>query len=355
VFCRRRYNHNKGDTFRGVKLKNLPAIYTKHLEAISHTFIAMVYALHEHDIVHFNATGPSLLAFIPRAFGKKAVVTVHGLDWKREKWGALASLVLRIGEWAAIAFPHMTIVVSKTLREHYRHKYGRSVDYVPNGIAMPSEIPVNEIHRFGLEQDRYILFLSRLVPEKGCHTLVEAFKELRTDKKLAIVGDPSHSTKYALKLRDLAKEDGRIIFTGALYGTAKAEMYSNAYFFVLPSTIEGLAIAMLEAMSYGKCVLCSDIDENLEVVRPSSVSREISETERNVGLSGGSELGDNVFGVSFRSGDVEHLRRQMTFLVEHPEVVKGIGRKAREYVAAKYSWDSIAQRTLNLYRDMITG
>lgn len=348
VFCRSRYAQDVGSDFKGVKLRKLPAIYTKHLEAISNTIAAVACSLRGYDIVHVNATGPALLSFLPRLFGRRVVVTVHGLDWKREKWGFVARWALKAGAWASGAFPHRTIVVSKTLREHYARVYRRQVDYVPNGVTSPMRSTVPEPLPLGLAQDGYILFLSRLVPEKGCHTLIEAFRGLQTDKKLVIVGPPSHSEDYAASLRKLAEGDDRIVFAGALFDAQKDAIYRGAYLFVLPSTIEGMALVLLEAMSYGKGCLCSDIDENMEVADPAF---EPGQSPRPARSSANSEprMSPTAVAATFATGNVDDLRRQLARLIADPDEVHRLGAMAGAHVAAAFDWDAIARRHLDVF------
>jgi glycosyltransferase involved in cell wall biosynthesis len=329
VFTRARYDTHPGAEFEGVKLRRLPAIYTKHLEAISNTVVAVFHALRGFDIVHINATGPALLAFLPRLFGRKVVVTVHGLDWKREKWGAFARLWLRLGAWASAALPHQTIVVSRTLEAYYREHLKRSVAYIPNGVTLPDPGALRGArHPLDLAKGSYILFLSRLVPEKGCHTLITAFRQLATDKKLVIVGPPTHSDDYELRLRQSAVGDPRIIFAGAQFGEAKVALFRDAYLFVLPSTIEGMALVLLEAMSFGTGCLCSDIPENLEVIQTST--------------------GDSV-AVHFSTDNPESLARKLDMLLKNPDLVTQLGFAGRDNVATRFNWDVIAKQYQDAY------
>ena len=339
VFCRKRYVQSVGETYKGIRIRALPAIYTKHLEAISNTVIAIFAALRNHDVIHVNATGPALLSFIPRMLGRKVVVTVHGLDWKREKWGALARLALRLGSRAAVTFPNRTIVVSRTLQTHYSNVFHRDTTYIPNGVTLPRSGPSQVLDRFELTPDGYILFLSRLVPEKGCHTLIEAFRGLDTRKKLVIVGDQSHSEAYAASLRKLAEGDERIIFTGPLFGDDKDAIYRGARFFVLPSTIEGMALVMLEAMSFAKCCLCSDIDENLELINPQAPG---STTE-------------DPYGFRFACENADDLRSKMDWLLQNPAAAQRTGRRAYERVATEFDWERIAQQYIAAFERAIRG
>jgi len=349
VFCRARYSEANSSSYQGVRIQTLPAIYTKHLEAISNTVAAISCTLRGYDVIHINAIGPALLSFVPRLFGRKVVVTVHGLDWKREKWGTPAKLVLRLGAWASATFPNRTVVVSQTLAAHYRETYDKAVTYIPNGVTLPEPAKSELLGPLGLKNDDYVLFLSRLVPEKGCHTLIDAFRRLETGKKLVIVGAPSHSEEYAASLRRLADGDPRILFTGALHGSAKDAAYRGAYCFVLPSTIEGMPLVLLEAMSYGKCCLCSDIEENLEVIAPSGHEsrRDIDHPSNRTG----SVLG-GPFGLSFRTGDASHLREQLAFMLDRTDLVSELGEKARTHVANAFNWDRIALEYLRVYHEV---
>lgn len=332
VFTRARYDDHDNSDFQGVRLRRLPAIYTKHLEAISNTIVAVSCALRGFDIVHINATGPALLSFLPRLFGRKVVVTVHGLDWKREKWGAFAKIWLRIGSWAAVTFPHRTVVVSKTLKQYYCDEFRQDVIYIPNGVTLPDMSRIRSVENpLGMAKGSYVLFLSRLVPEKGCHTLIAAFRRLVTDLKLVIVGPPTHSEEYASRLRQLAEGDPRIFFAGPQFGPQKEALFRDAYLFVLPSTIEGMAIVLLEAMSFGAGCLCSDIPENVEVVDPS--------------------FGSPV-AAKFRTDDVDDLASQLENLLKHPELVSRLGQRAKAHVATSFNWDEIARQYDVTYRGM---
>lgn len=354
VFVRARYAAGSGTEYKGVRLKPLPAVYTKHLEAITNTIIAILYSLRGYDIVHVNALGPALLSFVPRLFGRKVFVTVHGQDWKREKWGRFASRVLRLGEWAAVTFPTRTIVVSRTLREYEKEHFGRDVLFIPNGVNPPdANVEPRDDGRF--PKDGYVLFMGRLVPEKGCHFLIRAFRSLRTSKKLVIAGAALHTDKYAAELRRLAEGDDRIEFVGPIYEEEKDTAMRNALLFVLPSTIEGMAIVLLEAMSYGKCCLCSDIDENLEVVYPTSEPGTAVTINDKFVADGGGLPDAHMRGMCFRSGDVDDLAAKLEFLIEHRTAVNALGAAARKHVAEYHDWDRIARLHLDAYGEALSG
>jgi len=343
VYCRAKYNREDATDFRGVRLRNLPAIYTKHLEAITHSFLSMVCAIRECEVIQFHSMGPALLSFIPRLFGRKTVCTLHGLDWKRGKWGASAKKVLKLGEQCAIRFPNRTTVVSRFLERYYPETYGKEVTYIPNGIPPMSGRPMDKLKRFGLEEGKYILYLGRIVPEKGAHYLIPAFRELDTGMKLAIVGDARHAEGYLDEVKRLAGDDERIVFTGPLYGEEKEEAFSNAYLFCLPSDLEGLPIVLLEAMGMGRCCLTSNIPELEEVIDPPKYGYADPEPED----------APSPHGATFRRGDIEDLRAQLDRLIGDPKCVARLGANARRHAAIEYNWDRVAEQYEQVYLQVL--
>ncbi len=324
VFCRLYYTP-PGSEYHDVGLLRRPSIHTKHLDTASHVAWATVESMMRHyDVVHFHALGPSLFASLPRLTGSKTVVTVHGLDWQREKWGKVAAWVLKQCERPAATFPNRTIVVSKTLREHFKKVHGMDADYIPNGTLMPQPRPAKKLESLGLEAGKYVLFVGRLVPEKGVHYLCEAFSQIKTDMKLALVGGLSFSQDYVNLLKRY--ESDRIRLLDYVFGESLEELWSNAYCVVQPSTMEGLSIALLEALSYGRCVLVSDIPENMEVAEECALS--------------------------FRSKDVADLRDKLQRLIDHPEEVAQYGSRARAHIAQHYSWDNVAESHARLYEEV---
>jgi glycosyltransferase involved in cell wall biosynthesis len=323
VYCKEDLDFT-GDLFQGVHLRRAPAIATKHLETLTRSFISVIMELWaENDIVHFHALGPSVFAILPRICRKRAVVTVHGLDWQRAKWGRFATACLKAGEWTSAQFCDATICVSRGLKEYYIQKYGNSAWYVPNGVNIPDPLPPDSIKVFGLDRKNYILFLSRLVPEKGCHYLIEAFNKIDTSMKLVIAGGAGHTEAYVRYLKDLARNNDRIIFTGFVSGDILKELFSNAYLYVLPSEIEGLPISLLEAMSYALCVLTSDIPENLEITSDC--------------------------GFSFRNKDPLSLQTTLEILLADSSLVDEKGKIGKEKVIQEYNWDIIAEQTERVY------
>ena len=315
--------------YRGVHLVWTPTVNRRGLAAMSSSIIATIMAAFgRYDLIHFHTEGPCVLCWLPKLFGKKIVVTVHGLDHQRQKWGKLASAYIMLGERAAARYAHSIIVLSKGVQTYFREKYGRETVLIPNGID-PAEIrPAGEITKqFGLSSREYILFLGRLVPEKGIHYLLEAYWNLSTDKKLVIVGGTSDTDDYVRHLYEMAGNNPSIIFTGFQQGAVLEELYSNAYLYVLPSDLEGMPLTLLEAMNYGCCCVTSDIGECADVM--------------------------NGCGVTFPRGNAEALQKALQDLCDHPEKTEAYRVDARKTVASKYTWKEITAQTQDLYRTLL--
>ena len=335
VYTRPHYSIKGQKSYQDVNLISLPSVHTKHLDAISHTFLATLHALfQDYDIIHYHAVGPSLLSWLPRVFKPrvKIVSTFHCIDRKHQKWNWFARLSLRLGELTVLKFAHKTITVSKTLYQYCWEAYDQETDYIPNGVNQPRIInedkDIKEL--FGLEKGKYFLAVSRLVKHKGLHYLIEAFRLLKTDKKLVIVGDSTFTDDYVKGLKSLAGNNPNIIFTGWQSGKILDELFSHAYVFVHPSESEGLPIVLLEAMSYGNCVLASDIPENMEVV----------------------ETKEKDYGFSFKNKAINDLLKQLQFLEDNSKITKRVGKLARSYVLDNYDWQDIAKQTNDLYKEV---
>ena len=254
-------------------------------------------------------------------------MTVHGLDWQRAKWGNLASYVIKFGEKMAAKYADEVIVLSENVRQYFADTYHRTVTYIPNGITRPAQRDVQMIReKYGLEKDGYFLSLGRIVPEKGVHYLIEAFAGLDTDKKLVIAGGNSQAVGYMEQIHRMAAQDKRVIMTDFVQGQILEELYSNAYGFVLPSDVEGMALTLLEAMSYGDCCLVSDICENTEVVEDKALV--------------------------FHKGDVKDLRDKLEYMLNNPETVREYGRQSADFICGKYNWDQVVEETLAVYRNV---
>lgn len=322
------FDGEKLSEYKGVKIKTVPTIERKGLAAVSSSFFASIFAAFgSYDIVHYHAEGPCFFCLIPRLFGKRIVATIHGIDWRREKWAnGFGSKYIKLGEKCAVKFADEIIVLSQGVKQYFVETYGRKTVYIPNGVNRPVKREPNEIKsRWGLEKDSYILFLGRLVPEKGLRYLIEAYKGLETDKKLVIAGGGSDTDAFAKELKDSCKDIAdRVIFTGFIQGLVLDELYSNAYVYVLPSDLEGMPLSLLEAMSYGNCCVVSDIDECKSVVDGKAVT--------------------------FKKSDVEDLKEKLMTLLADPILVQQYKDEAADYICEKYGWDRVVENTVGIYR-----
>ena len=281
-------------------------------------------ALSRSQVVHFHAEGPCAMLWLPKLFGKRCIATIHGLDHQRAKWGAFARWYIMCGERMAAKKADEIIVLSKPVQEYFRKTYGRETRLIPNGVSAPTPRPADEIAKqWGLAPRSYILFLARMVPEKGLKRLIEAFKEVKTDKRLVLAGGPSGSEAFYAEMKELAADDPRILFTGFVQGAPLEELFSNAYLFVLPSDLEGMPLALLEAMSYGNACLVSDIPECTDVAGDAALV--------------------------FRRDVPGDLRGKLQAACDSPESLEPLRAAAPERVRKRFDWDDVVRRTLLAY------
>lgn len=315
-----------GKLYKGIHLITVPTSEKKSLNATIYSVLATLHAVfHHYDVIHYHASGSCAMLWLPHLLGIHTVATIHGIDSQRAKWGGFATKYLEFGEKCAAKYADELIVLSEGNKKFFKDKYGREATLIPNGIGKPEILEAQEItEQFGLKKDEYILFLARIVPEKGLHYLIKAYKQINTDKKLVIVGGTSHSNDYVSKIKRAAREDDRIMLLGFQQGKILEELYSNAYLYVLPSDVEGMPISLLEAMSYGNCCLVSDINETAGVVADK--------------------------GITFKKGDVDDLKEKLIQLLDDKKEVISYKEQAADYVLNKYNWDDVVARTINLYK-----
>lgn len=320
------FNDKKLKIYEGVQIKHVWTVNKRGLAAMTSSFAAAIRAAFgKYDVVHFHAEGPCAMLWLPKLFGKRCIATIHGLDHQRAKWGKFAARYILFGEKCAVKHADEIVVLSENVRQYFKDTYKRETVFIPNGVSKPIKVAANEITtKFGLNSEEYILYLGRLVPEKGLQYLIEAFKTVKTEKKLVVVGGSSDTQEFEKEMKALADDDKRILFTGFVQGNLLAELYSNAYVYVLPSDLEGMPLSLLEAMSYGNCCLTSDIPECADVT--------------------------DGHGVTFRKGNVEDLQEKLQTLCDSPTVVNAYKSNASEYICDKYNWDEVVERTLALYQ-----
>jgi glycosyltransferase involved in cell wall biosynthesis len=314
---------------QGVRVICLPSLPIRGLDAFtSAALAALVCAFRGYDVVHFHALGPSLFSFIPRLLSSaKVIATCQGLDWQRGKWGKSSSSVIRLGEKMAAKYAHNIIVVSKALQDYFKRTYDLDSVYIPNapGIYAKSNPDFEFVKSRNLKPNKYFLFLGRLVPEKRPDLLLEAFKQLdRSDWKLVLAGGDSDTTEYISELVDLAKDNPNIIFAGELRGSRLAEMVRGAGVFVLPSDLEGLPLAMLEAMREKVPVVASDIPPHQQLI--------------------GSDRG-----ILFRAGNLLSCVTALKKAINQPQQLASMAQKAQKYIQRNYTWDKITTDNLSVY------
>ena len=256
--------------YQKIKLIHLPSINTKHLDALSHSLISSCHAcFNDVDIVWYQAIGPAFFSCLPKLCGKNVYTTIHGLDWRREKWNWCAKLFLKLSEKILVKFSDEIFVVSNDLQKYYWKRYHRKTIYLPPIVPKLRKLKPNIVtKKYGLKGNDYILYLGRFVPEKRIDWLIKAYQQLKPkDIKLVLAGGSSHTDKYTRYLYDLSKNNPNIIFTGYVFGKEKSELLSNCRLFILPSSLEGNALTLLEALKLKQNCLASDINIHKRIAK----------------------------------------------------------------------------------------
>lgn len=332
ILARQGYVPRNAHEYRGIRIIPLWTPRFKSLEAIFHTAFGIFWIARrrsEFDIVHIHAIGPALLSWCARKLGLRVVVTNHGPDYDRQKWGRIAKAMLRLGEKMGARHAWVMITVSKHIRQMILKTYGLHGKYIPNGVPVSERIaPGTTLSAFSLRPGKYILTVGRLVPEKGFHDLVQAFSMVSTDWNLVLVGDADHEDEYSRSLKQQAAHIPRVVMTGFQKGDALKELYANAGLFVLPSYHEGLPIVGLEAMSYDLSMLLSDIPANREI----ALNHEL-----------------------FKVGNVQMLRDKIEQFLADPGIFASseIRQEKQHRLLTEFNWEKIAEQTLEVYQDVI--
>ena len=322
-------DHNK---YRGVTLKKAWTIEAKGISAMISSFTAAISATFAgFDVLHFHAEGPCAAMWFPKMFGKRCVATVHGLDWQREKWsGSFASKYIKFGEKVMVKCADEIIVLSESAKAYFKETYNRDTVLIHNGIDKPTIKQAEKITElYGLSKGDYICTVSRLTAEKGLHYLIEAYNNIKTDKKLVIAGDTSDTDEYVAYIKQMAGDNPNIIFTGFISGDILKEIYSNAYIVAVPSDIEGMSISLLEALAYGNAVLCSDIPENTLVTEDKAIN--------------------------FKKSDVADLQNKLQNMCDDNLCVENLKHGVDDFILEKYNWNDVAVATRNLYEKVFTN
>ena len=333
AYARAWYTPTALKNYHGVRIVHTSSIHTKNLDAITGTFTAVMHALRQDcDVIHFHGVGPALLSWIPRLLSPKTkvIVTFHCIDRYHQKWGVIARTVLWLGEKAACTFPHQTIAVSKTIQNYCLNEFKHQTDFIPNGVVTSPIKGETLLEKFDLEKNKYLLMVARLVPHKGAHYLMEAWQlarvqnpELFKDYKLAIVGGSTFTDSYVKQLKEIARGDKSIVMTDWLNGQILEEIYANCVLYVNPSENEGLPISVLQAMSYGRPVLLSDIPEHQEIID------------------------DRDF--LFRNTSIISLAEKIISLMKDEKLRTSKGKTNLKLTSEKYHWEKLGKETADIY------
>jgi glycosyltransferase involved in cell wall biosynthesis len=326
VLCRSHYTR-KMTTYENVNIVRLPTIPQKHLEMIVHTLVSALYlTVKSCDLVHVHSVDPAVVTPFLRLF-HPVVATSHGQAYRRDKWGRVFRSLSRMAERIFMTAPSECTAVSKTLSNYYAEKYNRTAHYIPNGVTWQEPVGPESLRQFGIDRDGYILFVGRLLATKGPKLLIDAYKKVKPNVKLVIAGGSSHTNDYEKQLRQEANDD--VLFLGYRYGETLKALYSNCRLFVFPSSIEGLPLVLLEALSFHRPVLFSDIPENLEIAE---------------GL-----------GIPFQSESVEDLAEKLSYALSGKDSFEAFEQAAWERLHNEYDWDRVVDQYLAVYRNVLAG
>ncbi len=336
AYCRKWYSNREDGIFEGIELVHVPTLHTKHLDTILATLFATIDAMRRHvDVIHYHGVGPSLLSWIPRIFAPNILVvtTFHSIDRKHQKWGIFARLALRLGEWTACRFSHRSIAVSRTIYQYMRDVYDTESFYIPNAVPSYEAIMDSSVmEKWNISSKEYVLVVSRLIPHKGIHYIIEAWKKLLQknpsligNKKLVIVGDGYYTDEYVAFVKNAAKDIPSIVFTGFQSGKTLHTLYSQAAFMVHPSDAEGLPIVVLEGMSYRLPVLVSDIVEHKDLIQNSEFF--------------------------FEKGNIDSLTKKLEFVLTQDHVLlekEGISNRA--LIEREFVWSKVIDKIIAVYK-----
>ena len=329
VYCRSHHVTYAGDEYLGMRLVRLPTVPNKYLDTLVHSLLSSLHALgRAYDIALYFIAGNSPVTWLPRVVGTKTVLNVDGLDWKREKWPRLAKRYLMLAEYLATKLPNAHVTDSCVVQRYYQERFRSRPVYIPYGSEVTPLPPGQTLKRFELKRHRYVLFVGRLVPENCAHHLVEAFRLLDTDLKCVVVGDAAYSESYIASLKERARDDPRVVFTGYVFGEGYRELSSHPYAFVETSAVGGTHPALIEAMAFGSCVVVNNTPQNLEVIG-------------DAGLAYNGTVGS------------ASLRGVLQRLLADPHLTERYGGMAKRHALQRYSWEAVTDQYEELFRSLL--
>lgn len=313
--------------YEGVKIITVPTIEKKSLDALIYSFFATIHALFQkYDVIHYHALGPSVMLIIPHIFGKKTVVTVHGLNYKTPKWKGFGAKYIMLGERISAKYADEIIVLSKEQQKYLKEKYNRDSIFIPNGVTINEfNIDKDFLNRYDISADNFILFVSRIVPGKGLENLIDAYNNLDTDMPLLIVGGTSFVDEFYNNILEKCKSNDKIRIVGFVEGEDLFKLYAAAKLYVFPSEAEGMPMCLLEALSCNAKCLVSDIPENKEVGKD--------------------------YVQYFKVGDTKDLTKRIKKCLE--ESNKSFEKESKTYIEENYDWDVITSQTIDAYSKIL--
>ena len=324
VYCRWHYNRRPQSPWRGIRLISLPSLHTKNLDTVSHTLLASLHVLLRDtaDVVSYHGMGNALFAPLVKLGGKRVVVYMDGIDWKRPKWGPLARLALRAAAWSAFHWADAVYVDNRASQASFAALFGRTPQVITLAADWWPPPGDDLLADYALRPEQYVLFVGLLRPDKGVHVLVDAYEQLDTDVPLVIVGDDPDHGEYTERLKRRAS--ARVRFVGYAYGQAARQLFANCLIYVQPSVMEGNSPALMSAMACGRCVVVSDIEQNRETAGEA--------------------------GLTFAAQDAADLRRVLARLLAEPERIRQLGQAARARIDTTYNWDVVVDQLEALYQ-----
>ena len=331
VYCRSHHIRYAGDKYKGMKLVKLPTIPNKYLDTLVHSFISSLHALFQRfDVALYFISGNSAVTWIPRIVGTRTVLNVDGLDWKREKWPALAKKYIQLAEYLATKLPNAYLTDSHVVQQYYKDRYGSLPPYIPYGSEVEILPPGDTLKAYGLTPREYFLFVGRLVPENCAHHLLEAFHKVKSHFKCVIVGDAPYAEEYQKWLKSLAQDDPRIVFTGYVFGKGYNELSSHAYAFLETSSVGGTHPALVESMAFGNCVVVNNTPENMETIADCGLSYQ-------------------------GSAGADGLKQVLEELIANPDLVEAKRIDAKERARSIYSWEKVTDEYEELFSRLLSA
>ncbi|MBI2816047.1 MAG: DUF1972 domain-containing protein [Acidobacteria bacterium] len=321
VYCRTNNINYQGSSYKGVRLVLLPTVPHKYFDTVAHTFISVLHVLFQDvDVVLICNSANSIFSFIPRLMGKKTIVNVDGLEWKREKWNAMGKAYLRLSEWLSTFLPTAMVTDARAIQDYYRDRYGKQSYFIPYGADDIRLESTATLGRLGLAPERYFLYVSRLEPENNALLVVKAFERVATDMRLVIVGDAPYADAYKAEVK--STKDARILFPGAIYGTGYRELQSHAFCYLHATSVGGTHPALIEAMGCGRCALYLNTPENHEVA--------------------------GAAGIAFENSSAD-LAEKITLVLRDACRRKECERRGLQRVRERYQWDGVATEYEQLF------